>query len=213
MHDAIKKRYDTLAPYVMDALKKRHFEAYYCQSKEDVLPLVLSMIPKDHTVSFAGSETVRELGVIDAIKQNGYTVIDRYTAKTQEERQELMRAALLCDTFLTSSNAIGADGVLVNIDGNGNRVAAMTYGPRSVIVIAGMNKVVHDRNEAYLRARHTAAPMNIQRFPGTETPCMKNGVCADCKSDMCICSYIVETRMCRPAGRIKVILVGEDLGF
>ncbi len=213
MHEAIKKKYGVLAPRVVNALKARLFDAYYCDTAKEVIPLLLSLIPKEHTVSFGGSETLRTLGVIDAVRNEGYTLIDRDTATTQEERNELMRSALLCDTFLTGTNAISADGVLVNIDGNGNRVAAMTYGPRSVIAIVGMNKVMQTREEAYLRARHTAAPMVVQRFPHLETPCSKTGMCADCRSPMSICSYIVETRMCRPEGRIKVILVGEDLGL
>ncbi len=213
MHEAIKKKYGVLAPRVVNALKSRFFDAYYCETAEEVLPLVLSFIPKEHTVSFGGSETLRALGVLDRVREAGYTMLDRDAAKSAEERNEIMRQALLCDTFLTGTNAISADGILMNIDGNGNRVAAMTYGPRSVIVIVGMNKVVQTREEAYLRARHTAAPMVVQRFPDRETPCIKTGMCADCKSATSICSYIVETRMCRPAGRIKVILVGEDLGL
>lgn len=213
MHEAIKKKYNVLAPRVVNALKNRFFDAYYCETAEEVLPLVLSLIPKEHTVSFGGSETLRALGIIDSVRTAGYAMIDRDSAKSTEERNEIMRRALLCDTFLTGTNAVSADGVLINIDGNGNRVGAMTYGPHSVIVVVGMNKVTQTREEAYLRARHVAAPMVIQRFPNLETPCMKTGMCADCKSPMCICSYIVETRMCRPAGRIKVILVGEELGL
>ena len=134
-------------------------------------------------------------------------------AQTNEERVELMRQGLLADTFLTSSNAVTEDGQLFNIDGNGNRVAAFCYGPRQVIVVAGMNKVVPDMDAAYSRVRHYTAPGVVQRFPSAKTPCNVNGLCADCKSPDSCCCHFVHTRLCRPAGRIKVVLVGEDLGL
>ena len=118
----------------------------------------------------------------------------------------------MCDTYLTGANAISEDGEIVNVDGNGNRVAAMTFGPKSVIVACGMNKVVKTAEDATSRARNTAAPVNAQRFD-IRTPCKTTGSCADCKSTDSICSYIVRTRLCKPAGRIKVVLVGEALGF
>ncbi len=213
MHSAKRKRYDCLGPRVVESLQKRGFDAYYCSEKEQVVSLILSLIPQGHTVSWGGSVTLVELGVQEAVMDAGYAVINRDAAQTPEERVELMRRGLLADTFLASSNAISADGILVNIDGNGNRVAAMIYGPKNVIVVAGMNKVEADRELALRRARTQAAPMVVQRFPGKVTPCMMTGCCGDCKSDDCICSYIAETRMCRPQGRIKVILVGEDLGL
>ena len=122
------------------------------------------------------------------------------------------RLALTCGTFIMSSNAISADGQLVNIDGNANRVAALCFGPESVLVIAGMNKVMGDLDSAIARARQVAAPANAQRFD-IKTPCAVTGSCGDCTSSDCICCQMVITRACRPAGRIKVILVGEDLGF
>ena len=213
MNSATKKRYDLLGPRVAEACRRRHFEAYYCSEKEEVLPLLLSLIPKEHTVSWGGSETLAELGVIEAVKKNGYRVIDRAEAKTPEERTEMMRRALLSDTFLMSANAVSEDGELVNVDGNGNRVAAMMFGPKSVIAVVGMNKVVRDTEAAVQRARTVAAPMNIQRFDGLNTPCKVTGSCADCKSPDCICSYVTVTRMCRPKGRIKVIFVADSLGF
>ena len=127
-------------------------------------------------------------------------------------QQALMRQALTCGTFIMSSNAISADGQLVNIDGNANRVAALCFGPESVLVIAGMNKVMGDLDSAIARARQVAAPANAQRFD-IKTPCAVTGSCGDCTSPDCICCQMVITRACRPAGRIKVILVGEDLGF
>ena len=152
------------------------------------------------------------LGVIDRVKKGGWRVIDRSTAQSQEEKIEIMRRALLCDTYLTGANAISEDGEIVNVDGNGNRVAAMTFGPKSVIVACGMNKVVKTAEDAISRARNTAAPVNAQRFD-IRTPCKTTGSCADCKSTDSICSYIVRTRLCKPAGRIKVVLIGEAIGF
>jgi L-lactate utilization protein LutB len=145
--------------------------------------------------------------------EKGYKVIDRDKAASPEERTELMRQALLCDTYLTGTNALTEDGQLVNVDGNGNRVAAMTFGPKQVIVVAGMNKVQKTLETACARARTIAAPVNVQRFQDLKTPCNETGACADCLSPDSICSFIVHTRLCKPKGRIKVILIGKDLGF
>ena len=156
--------------------------------------------------------TAAQIGLMDRLHQGDYQLIDRDTGKTPEEKQALMRQALTCGTFIMSSNAISADGQLVNMDGNANRVAALCFGPESVLVIAGMNKVMGDLDSAIARARQVAAPANAQRFD-IKTPCAVTGSCGDCTSSDCICCQMVITRACRPAGRIKVILVGEDLGF
>lgn len=213
MHPAKKNRYDCLGPRVVKAIEARNFQAYYCSTSEAVLPLLLSLIPKGDVVSFGGSETLVSIGALEAVRAAGYTLLDRTTAKSPEERMDMMRKALLADTYLTGTNAISEDGILVNVDGNGNRVAAMCFGPRRVIAVVGMNKVMPSREAALSRARGIAAPEVAQRFPGIKTPCITTGSCADCRSDACICSYVVETRMCRPKGRITVILVGEDLGL
>ncbi|MDR0540381.1 MAG: lactate utilization protein, partial [Spirochaetaceae bacterium] len=152
-------------------------------------------------------------GLERMVKEKGYAVIDRDSASSPEERAKLQHEALSCGTFLTGANAISEDGQLVNIDGMGNRIAAMIYGPRQVIVIAGMNKVVKTADDAIQRARTVAAPLNAQRFDTLKTPCAKTGSCADCKSPDSICTYIVTTRLSKPAGRIKVLLIGEDLGL
>ncbi len=204
-------RYDKLGPKVVENLKKRFFDAYYCQTGEEAKELVLSLIPKEDVVGWGGSVTVASLGILDAVKKTN-PVIDRDTASTDAERLEMMRKALLSDTFLMSSNAISEDGQLFNIDGNGNRVAALVFGPKSVIVVAGMNKVVKTVEDAESRARNIAAPTNAQRFPIT-TPCMANGSCADCLSPTSICASMLRTRISKPAGKIKVVLVGENLGF
>lgn len=211
MPEAKKMRYDKAGPKVVEGLKKRQFEAYYCSTAEEAAEQVLRLIPEEDVVSWGGAMTVDQLGIKDRLRRRGQKLLDR-DAVPPEQRPELMRQALLCGTFLMSSNAITEKGELLNIDGNGNRVAALCYGPDSVIVVAGMNKVVSDAAAAYARARHYAAPANQQRFQG-KTPCSVTGNCADCLSPDCICAKIVYTRFCKPAGRIKVVLVGEDLGL
>ena len=212
MDKAERIRNEKLGASLIKALSLRHFDAYYCASASEAAEKILSLIPKTDVVSWGGSMTMEALGVIDRVKKGGWRVIDRSTAQSQEEKIEIMRRALLCDTYLTGANAISEDGEIVNVDGNGNRVAAMTFGPKSVIVACGMNKVVKTAEDAVSRARNTAAPVNAQRFD-IRTPCKTTGSCADCKSTDSICSYIVRTRLCKPAGRIKVVLVGETLGF
>lgn len=207
-----KMQYDKAGAKVAEALNKRYFEAYYCSDRAKALEKILELIPQDHVVSWGGAATVDELGVKEALRQRGQAVIDRDTAKDAQERQQMLKQALTCDTFLMGSNAISADGQLVNIDGTGNRVAALCFGPTQVVVVAGMNKVAGDLDGAMRRAREVAAPMNAQRFP-LKTPCVANGLCGDCKGPDSICAQIVTTRLCKPAGRIKVVLVGEDLGF
>jgi L-lactate utilization protein LutB len=173
----------------------------------------LSLIPKSHTVSWGGSATIDDSGLKTRLVDLGYNVLDRDKAASPEERTERMRQALLCDTFLGSSNAVSEDGQLVNIDGFGNRVAAMTFGPKQVILIVGLNKVAKTLDDALVRARTIASPLNAQRFPNLKTPCNETGACGNCLSADSICSFIVTTRLCKPAKRIKVILVGQDLGF
>lgn len=207
----MEKCYDKLGPKVAENLKRRHFDAYYCATAEEAKELILSLIPKTDLVAWGGSVTMNQLGIIESVKASN-PVIDRDTAKTPEERVDMMRKSLLADTFLMSSNAVSEDGQLFNIDGNGNRVAALVYGPTQVIVAVGMNKVVKTTEDAWSRARNIAAPINAQRFD-LPNPCSVNGSCADCLCPTSICASLVRTRICRPAGRIKVVLVGENLGF
>lgn len=206
-------RQDKAAQQVVTALKKRHFQAYYCRTKEATLTQALELIPNHDLISWGGSTTLQEIGLLDHLRNGGFRLLDRDTAKTPEEKQQLTRQALLCDTYLTGTNALSEDGQLVNIDGNGNRVAAMTFGPTNVIVIVGMNKVVKTVEDALQRVRTIAAPINKQRFPILKTPCEQTGTCQDCLSPDSICAYMATTRICRPQGKIKVILVGETLGY
>lgn len=206
-----EQRYDKLGLKVVEALKKRHFDAYYCQTAKEAVAQVLDLIPEGDVVAWGGSMTMQETGILDAVKER-YEVIDRAAAADREEATAMMRRALTCDTFLMSSNAVTEDGQLLNIDGTGNRCAALIFGPKSVIVVAGMNKVVKTVADAESRARNIAAPMNAQRF-GISTPCSSTGACADCISPDCICANMVRTRISKPAGKIKVVLVGEDYGM
>ncbi len=212
MLEPVKKLFDIKGPKVADALNKRHFEAYYVSTKEDAVKKILEIIPSNHSVAWGGTMTMDQLGLKDKLSAAGYTLIDRDKGATPEEREKIMHEALNCGSFIMSSNAITEDGQLFNIDGKGNRVAALIYGPQNVIIIAGMNKVVQDMDAAYDRVRGYAAPANAQRFD-IDTPCKKIGECADCLSSSTICAQFVTTRICKPAGRIKVVLIGEELGI
>ncbi|MDR1452123.1 MAG: lactate utilization protein [Helicobacteraceae bacterium] len=211
--NSFSKRCTLLAPKLIKALESRKFQAYYCVNAKEAAEKALSLIPSGSTVSWGGSITLKEIGLIDLVYQKGYTVFDRDQAKNIDERFDLMRKALLSDVYLTSINSISEDGILINIDSVGNRTAAITFGPKSVIAIVGMNKVCKTADDAEVRARNYTAPLNAVRLLLEKTPCTSNGSCADCKTDECICSTIVKTRMCKIAGRIKVILVGEYLGY
>ena len=186
---------------MVKALESRNMDAYYAETKEEAVKKALEWIPEGSTINMGGSSSVRECGLIDAICSGNYNFCDRDKASTQEEKQKIARAAFSSE-----------DGILVNIDGNANRVAAYAFGPKNVLLIVGMNKVVKTQEDAMSRARNEAAPVNAQRF-GIDTPCSKAGSCFDCKSPECICCQILMTRFSRQKGRFKIILVDENLGF
>ncbi len=205
-------RYEKSAEQVAKALRRRNFTADIVQDASSAVQLLLSRMDKKDVISFGGSLTLAQMGAIASLKENGFTVLDRDSAKTPAERIELMRRALHSDVFLMSSNAISEDGQLVNMDGNGNRLAALLYGPREVYVFVGMNKVAKTLDDAIARCRNIAAPENAQRF-GISTPCSVTGQCQNCTSPDCICAQMVVTRMSKPAGRIHVVLILDDLGM
>lgn len=213
MSNARKMYYEKRGQVLVKNLKSRHFDAYYCDNKQAALEKALELIDKEHTVSWGGCESAEEIGLIHALQTGGYRTIDRSKGVDAEERTKIMKQGMLADIYITSANGLSIDGQMVNIDGTGNRVASIVYGPDSIIVIAGMNKVEDSIEAAVRRARTIAAPMNKQRFENVITPCAVTGTCADCKAEGCICNQILITRHCRPAGRIKFILVGEELGF
>lgn len=212
MRNVVAERNAKVGEKVCKQLISRGFGAQYCATKEEALKQALALIPQDSTVTWGGCKSAEEIGLIDAVNHGPYNTIDRDKAQNMEERQAMMRQAFSCDVYITGTNAITETGELVNIDGMGNRVAAMTFGPKTVVVIAGMNKLVPTVEVAVARARSIAAPINAQRFD-IQTPCKVDGVCHDCNAPDCICNYIVRTRRSKVEGRIQVILVGEPLGF
>ena len=199
--------YEKRAQLLLKNLRARHFDACYCPNRTSALAAALRLIPQGSLVGSAD-----QIGLQQALRDGPWRVIDRESMQTDAEREQAAHDCLSADFFLTGANAVSLTGELVNIDGKGNRVAAIVFGPREIIVIAGMNKVVDTLDEAVHRARTIAAPKNEQRFLG-KTPCAQTGCCADCHGEECICNQILITRNCRPAGRIHVILVGEELGF
>ena len=207
-----KLYYEKRGQILVKNLKSRHFDAFYCDNVQEALAKALELIPEGASVGWGGAMSAQQIGLIDAVKNGPYRAIDRALCKSAEERAQAEWEAMFSDVFLTGANGLSLDGQMVNIDGTGNRAGAIVYGPKTVLVIAGMNKVEDSLEAAVRRARTVAAPMNQQRFL-LNTPCTVTGTCADCKSEQCICNQIVITRHCRPAGRIKFILVGEALGL
>ncbi len=195
----------------LTALKKRGFDAFYAENAKEASALVLSLIAKGESVTFGGSATIKEIGLIDALKNEGHCVFDRNDVP-REARAEFAKAHFFTDWYLMSSNAVTEEGELLNLDGIGNRVASLVFGPKNVVVIAGRNKIVPDMDAAYTRVRTVAAPKNAQRFP-IQTPCKKTGECGDCFCPETICASFVRTRFCRPPRRVRVILVDGDFGY
>ena len=210
MNQAIVTRNELLAQKVIKGLESRNMTGYYAADKDEALKIALELIPEGSSVTMGGSMSAQEIGLVQALKDGNYNFIDR---NAYEDKRAAMLAAYDADVFLSSVNAMTSDGILVNIDGNANRVSAIAQGPRKVLFIVGMNKVCgSDLDGAMKRARNVAAPINTQRF-GLSTPCTKTGVCMDCKSPDTICCQFLITRFSRHADRIHVILVNDSLGF
>ena len=205
----ITKRNELLAQKVIKGLASRNMTGYYAATKEEALAQALEIIEPGATVTMGGGMSVHEIGLVKALQEGDYNFIDR---DQMEDKRAAMLAAYDADYFLASVNAMTEDGILVNIDGNSNRVSAIAQGPKKVLFIVGMNKVCSDQDGAMKRARNVAAPINAQRF-GLRTPCAKTGACADCKSADTICCQFLITRYSRHEGRIHVILVNDNLGF
>lgn len=203
------KRNELLAQTVIKGLQSRNMTGYYAESKEKAKELALSLMPDGCSVSHGGSCSIEEIGLIDELKSGKYHYIDRSAAP---DRHKAELEAYDCDVFLGSTNAITEDGILVNIDGNSNRVSAYAYGPKKVVLIVGINKVAKDVDAALKRARNIAAPINTQRF-NLNTPCSKTGSCLNCKSPDTICCQFLITRYSRHKDRIHVILVNDKLGY
>ena len=209
MNEMIMKRNALLAQKVIKGLASRNMTGYYAADREEALKTALSLIPEGSAVTMGGAMSAHEIGLVEALKAGNYNFIDR---DAYQDKRAAMLMAYDADVFLSSVNAMTEDGILVNIDGNANRVSAIAQGPRKVVFIVGMNKVCGDLDGAMKRARNVAAPTNAQRF-GLSTPCAKTGACMDCKSPDTICCQFLITRFSRHAGRIHVILVNDSLGF
>ena len=209
MNEMITKRNDLLSQKINKGLESRNMKGFYAHSKAEALKIALEIIPDGSTVTMGGSVSAREIGLVDAMKLGNYKFIDR---DLSDNKRAAALAAYDVDVFLASCNAMTEDGVLVNIDGNANRVSAIAYGPKKVVFIVGMNKVCKDVDSAMKRARNVAATVNAQRF-GLDTPCSKTGSCMDCKSPDTICCQFLITRYSRHDDRIFVILVNDNLGF
>lgn len=211
MNQYVSTKNDLLAATVIKGLESRNMSGYYAKTKEEALKIALSLIPEGSKVTNGGSFSIREIGLYDAMVNGNYEYVDR-DKLPPEKKHDAELFAYDADVFLGSVNAISNDGVLVNIDGNSNRVSAYAYGPRKLVLVVGMNKVSGDVDSAIKRARNTAATSNVQRF-GLSTPCSQTGACINCKSPDTICCQFLITRFSRHKGRIHVILVDDTLGF
>jgi len=208
MNENMRKRNEILAQTVIKGLESRNMSGYYAADKEEAVKKALEVIGKGSTAAMGGCQSAHEIGLIQALEEGDYNYIDR---SNMTPRESLM-AAYDADVFLSSANAMTNDGIMVNIDGNSNRVSCIAQGPKKVVFIVGMNKICSDLDEAIKRARNVAAPANAQRFD-VKTPCKVTGKCADCKSPDTICCQFLITRYSRHEGRIHVILVNDTLGY
>ena len=209
MNENIFKRNELLAQKVIKGLESRNMTGYYAADRAEALKTALSLIPEGSAVTMGGAMSAHEIGLVEALKNGNFNFIDR---DAYEDKRAAMLAAYDADVFLSSVNAMTEDGVLINIDGNANRVSAIAQGPKKVVFIVGMNKICNDADSAMKRARNVAAPINAQRF-GLSTPCSKTGACMDCKSMDTICCQFLITRFSKHPGRIHVVLVNDSLGF
>ena len=212
MNQSKQTFYKNQAETIIKNLQARHMEGYYCENVEEAGKKLIELLGSaKKSVAYGGSMTLDDNGFKDLVVKNGHELIIREDYKTDEEIRKLKALTVNADTFLMSTNAITLNGELVNIDGRGNRVSYMIYGPDEVIIIAGMNKVTANVKEAVSRVRNEATPPNTVRLK-CDTPCAVTGRCADCLANS-ICCQIVITRVSKIPGRIKVILVGEELGY
>ncbi|GFI01687.1 MAG: lactate utilization protein [Lachnospiraceae bacterium] len=204
--------FQTAVNGIIPKLASRNMEGYFFENSASCVSAITDLVENGSIISWGGSESIKECGLMDAIKSGNYILIDRLSAKTPEEGRELYAKTVLSDYYLMSSNAITYDGELINIDGNGNRVACLIHGPKYVLMVVGMNKLVSDVESGYKRVRNLASPANAKRL-GRNTPCFHTGKCGNCLSDECMCSHLVVTRRCNIPGRIKIFFVAEELGY
>lgn len=213
MNENIKKANEAKIKTVIKNLEKRNITGHYCDAKEDAVQAIKSLIPEGSEVSWGGSATLDEIGIKTALADGNYKINDPMKATDPAEGLKLRKAALQADVFLSGLNAVTMDGEIVNIDGRGNRVSAILFGPDKVILIAGANKIVLDEKDAVDRIRSDACPPNALRL-GLKTPCALTGMCQECLiKGNTICSHIVTTRFSMTEGRMHVVLVNETFGF
>ncbi len=210
--NSLQSAFCATIPGVIQNLKKRNMEAFFYENSKEMVTDILARIPAGSSITWGGSESVKECGLMDAIQNGSYTLLDRTSAKTPDEKRIFYSKAVMADVFLMSTNAITYDGELINIDGNGNRLACLMQGPKEVFIIVGMNKFVGSIEEGIHRIENIAAPANVQRLQ-KETPCHNLGKCAHCFSENSICSHTVITRRSGTPGRIKIFMVPENLGY
>lgn len=204
-----KKRNELLAQKVIKGLASRNITGYYAATAEEAKELALSLIPEGSKVTNGGVQSAKEIGLLQALEEGNYEYCNR---EKMADKKAAALFAYTADFFISSCNAMTDDGILVNIDGNSNRVSAIAFGPEKVLFIVGMNKVAGDFDSALKRARNEAAPINAMRFD-IDTPCKRTGTCSNCKSEDTICCNFLVTRYSRHKGRMHVILVDENLGF
>ncbi len=211
--DVIRLRYlKTRCETAAEGLRKRGMDARVVRDREAAVAEVLSIIPAGAEVGCGGSVTVRELGLLDKLRERGDSVFVHEPTMSFEESNEVRKRALVCPYYLSSSNAITLKGELVNVDGVGNRVCGITFGPGTVVIVAGANKLTADLDEAMARIRGVAAPANAMRY-NLDLPCVKRGQCADCRSEASICRVTMITSMRPILTDLKVVLVPDELGF
>ncbi len=207
--------HETLGQKAVEALRRNNFGAEYAADRAEACRQVLAMIPEGASIAFGGSMTVAEIGLLDQLKSGPYKLINPPWAEeglSRKDRNELRRSGVLADVFLASTNSVTLDGKMVNVDGTANRVAGMLFGPKKTILVAGVNKIVRNLDEAMERTQQVASPMNCKRL-NTETPCTKTGVCSDCTAPGRICNATVILHRKTGGTDLTVVVVGEDLGY
>ncbi len=204
--------FESTSKTVIKNLAARNIEGYFFENSADAVKAILEMMPEGSSVTWGGTETFKETGMLAALQAGNYRLIDRSKATTPEEHRKMYGEMVMADYFFMSSNAITLNGELVNIDGNSNRVGLLVHGPRHVMVLVGMNKLTDDVESAIKRIRTYACPANAKRL-NRSTPCGTIGKCGECYSNECMCNQIVITRRSGHAGRIKVFFIAENLGY
>lgn len=207
-----KAAFAVLAEGMIKNLEKRNISGHYFDNCEALCTYLKETLPQEAVISWGGSESVKESGVMDLLQTGNYSLIDRATAQTPQEAREIFSRTVLSDYYFMSTNAITIDGELINIDGNGNRIACLAQGPSHIYIIVGRNKIASTVEDGIHRVRNIAAPPNVKRL-NRQTPCQATGRCGDCQSPDSICSHLIITRRSFHPDRIHVFLVNEELGY